>query len=587
MLYPQSNAARAVLDLSGFWSFRLREGDPWQPVAVPASYNDQSPDPAFRNHAGPVWYKTRVSLPSCFAGKRAALRFDAVAHSARIFLNGKLICSHRGGFLPFEADLTGLLAPGESAELLVEADNRISHSTLPIGVEDGVAFFGSDNAGITAVEAGKRFQRERGMNVPAFDFFNYTGINRPVRLCVTPEKHIRDVTLVPSLDGTVRYEVDAPGAAEREISLTILDADGNPAASAEGSAGEVRIPEPRLWEPRPGTPYLYTALIRAGEDEYSLPFGIREVKVEGTRFLINGKPFRFHGPCKHEDSPFRGRGTDPVVNVTDINLYRWLHANCFRTSHYPYAEEMYQLCDRAGIVVVDETPAVGMWADEHYGWDLAEYHAQVLRDMIRRDKNHPCVVLWSLGNEPSTDTYPEKARDYWMPLYRLAREADPQNRPVTLVGCQNQYEKDLIIPEMDVVFINRYYGWYNLSGDLEAAKFAMRMELDWWADRGKPVVLSEYGADTVAGLHGLPAEMFTEEFQVEYYRAMSECLDERPFIVGEMPWNFADFGTCQSPMRAGGNRKGLFTRDRRPKMAAHYFRDRWGKMEEEAAGTPG
>ena len=215
MLYPQSNAARAVLDLSGFWSFRLREGDPWQPVAVPASYNDQSPDPAFRNHAGPVWYKTRVSLPSCFAGKRAALRFDAVAHSARIFLNGKLICSHRGGFLPFEADLTGLLAPGESAELLVEADNRISHSTLPIGVEDGVAFFGSDNAGITAVEAGKRFQRERGMNVPAFDFFNYTGINRPVRLCVTPEKHIRDVTLVPSLDGTVRYEVDAPGAAER------------------------------------------------------------------------------------------------------------------------------------------------------------------------------------------------------------------------------------------------------------------------------------------------------------------------------------------------------------------------------------
>ena len=135
---------------------------------------------------------------------------------------------------------------------------------------------------------------------------------------------------------------------------------------------------------------------------------------------------------------------------------------------------------------------------------------------------------------------------------------------------------------MDIVFFNRYYGWYNLSGDLEAAKLAMRMELDWWAEKGKPMVLSEYGADTIPGFHGLPAEMFTEEFQVEFYKAMSECLDERDFIVGEMPWNFADFSTCQSPMRAGGNRKGLFSRDRRPKMAAHFFRDRWAGMEEEA-----
>ena len=110
------------------------------------------------------------------------------------------------------------------------------------------------------------------------------------------------------------------------------------------------------------------------------------------------------------------------------------------------------------------------------------------------------------------------------------------------------------------------------------------MELDWWKDRNKPVVLSEYGADTIAGLHGAAAEMFTEEFQVEFYRAMSECLDERDFIVGEMPWNFADFNTCQGPMRPGGNRKGLFTRDRRPKMAAHWFRERWAEKERQEKG---
>ena len=577
MLYPQSNAARTVICLNGVWQFQLKEGAPWRSIAVPASYNDQVPDPAFRDYAGISRYKTGLTVPRVLKGQRIVLRFDAVTHSARVLLNGREIGSHRGGFLPFEIELDGLMAPGETAELTVEVDNRISHATLPIGAEGATAFFGSDNPGIPSVEAGKRIQAEKGINRPAFDFFNYTGINRPVRLYTTPRAYIRDVTLVPALNGDVRYAVETVG--DGTVHIDVTDAAGRPVASADGAEGTLHIANPHLWEPYPGTPYLYTARVSFGEDRYDQPFGVREVKVEGTRFLINGKPFRFHGPCKHEDSPFRGRGMDPCLNVTDIHLFHWLHANCFRTSHYPYAEEMYQLCDREGIVIVDETPAVGMWAAEDYGWGLNEYHAQVLKSMIDRDKNHPCVAVWSLGNEPSTDVYPDKAWDYWRPLYEKAHLWDPQNRPVTLVGCQNIYEKDRIVPSMDIVFINRYYGWYNLSGDLETARYAFRMELDWWEKQGKPVVLSEYGADTLAGLHSATAEMFTEEFQLEFYRAMSECLDERDFIAGEMPWNFADLATCQGHMRPGGNRKGLFTRDRKPKLAAHYFKDRWAKRE--------
>ena len=609
MLYPQNNGIRTLIDLGGIWDFRFQEDETWQRIAVPASYNDQSPDPRFRAKAGTVIYRTRIAVPSLWRGMKVYLRFDGVAHNARVRLNGREIGAHRGGFLPFEIDLTGLLGPGESGVLEVEADNRINHATLPIGAEGGTAFFGSDNPGIPSVEAGKQRQQEQGINLPAFDFFNYTGIQRPVCLVAVPVCHIRDITLTTKIDGTVFWRAETEGTGE--VRIEILDAegrsvatdcavaesrDGTPdSAASTGSTaantetaeteaaetecaaaeGTLRVPDPQLGEPWPGTPYLYTARLTFGEDLYELPFGIREVRVDGIRFLINGKPFHFHGPCKHEDSPFHGRGMDQCLNMTDINLYHWLHANCFRTSHYPYAEEMYQLCDREGIVIVDETPAVGMWADEHYGWDLAEYHAEVLTEMIRRDRNHPCVVVWSLGNEPSTDTYPDKAYDYWRPLYELAHRTDPQNRPVTLVGCQNIYVKDRIIPSMDLVMINRYYGWYNLSGDLETAKYAFRMELDWWAKQGKPIVLSEYGADTIAGLHGAVAEMFTEEFQVAFYEAMSECLDERPFVVGEMPWNFADFSTWQGPMRVGGNRKGLFTRDRRPKMAAHYFRNRW------------
>ena len=576
-LYPQNNASRMTMDLGGVWDFRFRGDEKWLPVAVPASYNDQHPDPAFRNRAGITEYRRNITIPKAWEGMRVCLRFDAVAHNARILMNGKEIASHRGGFLPFEAELEGFLKAGETAELTVEADNRINHSTLPIGTEGETAFFGSDNPGIPSVEAGKKLQQERGINRPAFDFFNDTGIQRPVRLTATPKQYIQDVTLVPSMSGEVRYSIQTAGE-EAPVRIEVLDAEGRTAARGEGREGMLTVPQPKLWEPWPGTPYLYTARITYGEDLYEQPFGIREVRVEGTRFLINGKPFRFHGPCKHEDSPFHGRGMDACLNVTDINLYHWLHANCFRTSHYPYAEEMYQLCDREGIVIVDETPAVGMWAGEPYGWGLGSYHEQVLEDMINRDKNHPCVVMWSLGNEPDTDTMPEKALEYWQPLYDAAHRLDPQNRPVTVVGCQNRYERDLVIRSMDVVLINRYYGWYNLSGDLEAAKYAFRAELDWWGKQQKPIILSEYGADTIAGLHGAVAEMFTEEYQVAFYEAMSECLDERDFVIGEMPWNFADFATCQGPMRVGGNRKGLFTRDRRPKMAAHWFRKRWENM---------
>lgn len=580
MLYPQTNAARAALDLSGVWDFRLREGDPWQSIAVPASYNDQSADPAFRSHVGLAWYRTAVTVPAFFAGRRVTLRFDAVTHDARVFVNGKLLCAHKGGFLPFEAEITDVVAPGERFELLVEADNRISHRTLPVGNEGGLAFFGSDNPGVPSVEAGKRRQQEKGVNLPNFDFFNYAGITRPVRLCAMPKAYVRDIALVPKTDGTVRYSVETVGAGR--VRVDVLDAQGKPVATAEGAEGTLRVPEVKLWEPWPGTPYLYTARVTFGEDVYEQTFGIREVEVRGSKVFVNGKPFYFHGPCKHEDSPFRGRGKDDCINVTDIGLFHWLNANAFRTSHYPYAEEMLSLCDREGIVVIAETPAVGIGGDEDcYGWGLGAYHAQVLADMIARDKNHPCVVLWSLGNEPNTERCPQAAADYWRPLYELAHRLDPQNRPVTLVGCQNNYTRDLVIPSMDVVCINRYYGWYNLAGDMETAQYAMRMELDFWEKTGKPVILSEYGADTIAGLHAAVPEMFTEEFQVAYYKAINACLDERDFIVGEMPWNFADFGTHQSPMRAGGNRKGLFTRDRRPKLAAHYFKERWKDLRKD------
>lgn len=604
MLYPQTNKVRTVIDLNGLWKFKLlkneaefvpgKELEDFEWIAVPASYNDQKEDSAYRRFAGLSVYQRKVVIPSLYKRERLVLRFDAVTNAATVYIGAKEVVRHKGGYLPFEVELSEEIVAEEELLLSVIVDNRVNNSTLPVGNEKGsIAFFGSDNAGIPSVEAGKEYQE--AINLPNFDFFNYAGINRPVRIYSTPKTYIEDVIICPDLaddgkTGLVNYQIMTAGAGALEnnagsekVYVAIKDATGKVVATAEGAKGTIELLEANLWWPAPGVPYLYTACVTFEEDCYEQTFGIRTVKVEGKKFLINGKPFYFKGFGKHEDFMVHGRGLDLCLDVKDAGLIHWLNANSFRTSHYPYAEEMYDLCDREGIVIIDETPAVGIGAgasvDPYKTFPIKAHHEDVIRGMIARDKNHPCVVMWSLGNEPDTEHFPDSAYEYWHALYELAHSLDPQERPVTMVCCQNDYTKDKITRTMDVVCLNRYYGWYNLSGDLDAAIYALNMELDFWEEMGKPVMFTEYGADTVAGMHATVPEMFSEEYQAQFLLSYGEAFDKRDFIVGEQMWNFADFGTIQGPMRADGNKKGLFTRDRKPKLSAHAIRHRWGKIE--------
>lgn len=645
MLYPQTNDHRLTFSLDGVWDFRTAGADVYPvewtvhplpdplPMAVPGSYNEQSDVENLRAHYGWVVYQRAFALPRRLTdGQRVALRFDAATHAAEVHLNGERLGGHVGGFLPFEFDVTDRLREGDNL-LAVAVDNRVGQSTLPVGNEGGVAFFGSDNAGIPSIEAAKRHAKPQ--NMPNFDFFNYAGLNRHVELYTTPrDAYIDDVAIVtasiaddPQPDdphsprrtassAELSYDVTVAGpqAEGTTVEVAIVDAEGTTVAhgtviTADGHAnGTINVTDARLWNP--GAAYLYTACIRlkpapdadptrvaiADEgaprnrtdgtahpiaDEYRQTFGIRTVAAHGTQFLINGRPFYFKGAAKHEDAFFRGRGTDPLLNVKDLSLFHWLGANSFRTSHYPYAENMYDLCDREGIVIIDEVPAVGMGWAQYTNETIQRHHRDVIRDMIARDKNHPSVVMWSLANEPRLDgdqgdmAQSQLAHDYFMPLYDLAHELDPQNRPVTIVCCQNDYVKDLTTRLMDVVCLNRYYGWYNLSGDLDAACEALNIELDFWAVIGKPVMFTEYGADTIEGYHGTHGEMFSEEFQRDFYARIDAEFDKRPWFIGEQLWNFADFSTVQGPMRVEGNRKGILTRDRQPKMAAHWLRRRW------------
>lgn len=583
MLYPILTPSRLLIDLSGTWRFRADDGSgfagEWyarelrEPLhlPVPASYNDLTEDIALRDHSGWVFYQRPLALPPLPAGTRAVLRFDAVTHHARVYLNGELLTEHTGGFLPFEAELTGKLLPGDNL-LTVAVSNRIDLTTLPVGTETPMIGGGSP----------------RGSQ-PNFDFFNYAGITRPVRLYTTPASYLRDITLTPAISrnaAEIAYRLDVVG--EGEALVEVFDREGNKVAAAAGTDGVLRLENVRLWEPL--NAYLYDVKVRFGADEYTLPYGVRTVRVAGTQFLINEKPFYFKGYGKHEDTFPGGRGLNLPMNAKDISLMKWQGANSFRTSHYPYSEEMMRLCDEEGIVVIDETPAVGVnfmfggganfggqrvrTFDPEHGVQTQAHHREVICELIARDKNHACVVMWSIANEP--DSSAEGAYEYFEPLYRLARELDAEKRPCTLASVFSAHAGDDCSAKLsDVICLNRYYGWYNGGPDIAGAMKALRAELEEWRAIGKPVMFTEYGADTVAGLHDTAPVMYTEEYQVEYYEQNNAVLDEFDFIVGEQVWNFADFATSQSMLRVQGNRKGVFTRDRRPKLAAHCLRRRW------------
>ena len=584
MLYPQSNPHRQAFDLSGFWDLRFdpREaglGSGWQsgfpdgrPAAVPASWNDQFEDG--RDFLGPAWYQTGFDLPWGWDGKRILLRFGSVNYLAEAWLNGSLLGMHEGGHLPFEFDVTPLVQPAGN-RLVIRVDGRLAFDRVPPGnvTGDPVDFFPS--------HAGNFPQAQ-------FDFFPYCGIQRPVLLCALPPDGLQDVTVRTGIEGVagrvwVRAERSggSPAAARFRLQGHGHASTCEAAFSGQAAEGTLDVPDAALWSP--AEPNLYDLSVellrdRQTVDSYSLKIGIRTIAVDGDQLLLNGKPVYLKGFGRHEDFPVVGRGYLPALVVKDYALMDWVGANSFRTSHYPYSEQMLDLADRLGFLVIDETPAVGLYFREDGLEKRRALCRQYLREMVARDRNHPSVILWSLANEPhSTEPH---ARPFFEGLYRDAQTLDP-TRPVTLVSFLGADEQAFEF--CDLLCLNRYYGWYSQGGDLDQALALLSAELDaLHAKFKKPVLLAEFGADAVPGRHAQPPEMFSEEYQAELLVRYIELLRRKPYVIGEHIWNLCDFKTSQGITRVGGlNHKGIFTRDRRPKLAAHRVRAFWRPAEGE------
>lgn len=238
------------------------------------------------------------------------------------------------------------------------------------------------------------------------------------------------------------------------------------------------------------------------------------------------------------------------------------------------------MADRQGFLVIDEVPAVGMhfWPNrmlfENGAVDeeTLKHHKDTLTELYQRDKNHPCVIMWSIANEARTGE--ENAVPYFTKVANYIRSLD-NTRPITNVVCEG-IEDDKVSHLFDVLCINRYYSWYEDLAKIETIYPKMTTELRKWHEKyHKPIMISEYGTDTIAGMHKLPEVIFSEEYQIEFYKENNRALDTCNFVVGEHLWAFADFMTSFGLRRFDGNKKGIFTRQRQPKSVAFSIRERW------------
>ncbi len=579
MLYPIKSKNRDFSSIDGIWNFCLdneylveekyltKMQNPLQ-MAVPSSYNNLLLDIDVSKHIGDIIYETEVYLTDM----DKTIYFCAATHDAIVFLNGQKIGSHTGGFLPFEIELKNKVV-NQLNRITVVISNKIGVDSIPCGY-----YKTHDLDGV-----------KKDVIDPGFDFYNYSGLIRSVFIVSKPEVYIEDITITSSNDGDIKIDSIVVGDyTEKRYSIYY---EGELICSHYTNT--FNIGKPMLWDVL--DPKLYDVVLEVILDEvvidtYQLRYGFREIHVDNGRFYLNNKPVYFKGYGKHEDYLLGGRSGSLVEKLYDINLIKWSGANSVRTAHYPHSEEFMNLCLENGILVIDEVAAVGIninfmpqdfkvhnnTENTYESFNTFNEHKKQLKELYDRDKNNASVVMWSIANEPRTEE--EGAREYFKPLIDYMREIDFQKRPLTIATeVRSTVDTCQVADLIDVLCINRYYGWYIAGGELDVARFYFENELKKWVEKyqNKPIMLTEYGADTIFGMTEIMPKMFTEDYQVLYYKMNNSVLDQFDNVAGEQVWNFSDFAVSENIYRVNGNKKGLFTADRKPKKAAFYFKERW------------
>ncbi|VXB64589.1 glycoside hydrolase family 2 protein [Massilia sp. 9I] len=511
-------------------------------MKIPGDWNSQAEK--LQLYEGTVWLR-QVFEADPKPGRHYVLYFGAVNYEAHVYLNGKKLGMHKGGFTPFQFDVSGKLAKGRNV-VVVKADNTRRQDEIPT------------------------------VNT---DWWNYGGITRDVLLAEMPATYIADYKLQLAKGDARHIEgfVQMAGSGKaQQVTVAIPEAGikASVRLDANGRAA-IKLPVKKLDYWSPEKPRLYTVELMAGEDRVVDRIGFRTIETRGQDILLNGKPVFLRGISLHEENPLipgrlRGQGDMRML----LQWAKELNCNFVRLAHYPHSEEMTRLADEMGLMVWAEVPVY--WT---ISWTnpatLANAGTQ-LTDMIVRDKNRASVVVWSVGNETPISA-PRNA--FMGSLVRTARALD-DTRLVAAALEIHRTGRDITIndplaSEIDLASFNEYAGWYWAS-NAEMLDFRFDIRLD------KPVVITEFGADALGGYHADADTRWSEEYQDRLYQNQFRMLAGIPGLRGMTPWVLADF---RSPRRQHPyfqdfwNRKGLISDDGKKKQAFWTLKKHYDEVQ--------
>jgi beta-glucuronidase len=549
---------RNQIELEGLWDFAtIADNQEW---SLPIEFKYRLPvpgcwesHPELSRYRGRGLYRRKIHIKE---ESSLRLTFKGVSHSADVYFDGNKVVSHYNAYTSFSA-IVPKVKPGEH-ELLICVDNSFGeHSSL---------------------------------HLPN-DYYTYGGIIRPVVLEYIPDLFIERMEFKPLEEDGWKAEVtaivrniadqavDVSLTAHLEKQLFQFDSVTVPAGETIALSSRFAFIDVQVWSSE--NPLLYLLELQLYENGGKLPtddlierIGFRTVKVDGDQLIVNGEAVKLKGFNRHEDYAIVGAAIPLQLMVKDMDLLQDMGANCVRTSHYPNDERFLDLCDERGIFVWEESHARSLLLEQMQHPLFAIQSEDCLREMVEQHVNHPSIVIWGVLNECASNT--AEGREYFKAQLEQIRRMD-RSRPLTFASCH--VFNDLCLDLADIVSFNLYPGWYNK----ESVEEFYTLFKDWVDNNGgagKPIIVSEFGAEAIYGYRDPARAKWSEEFQSDLIGQSLAFYGLQSEICGSIIWQFSDCRVTEegdwfiSRPRLRNN-KGILDEFRRPKLAyeavKHHF----------------
>ncbi len=501
---------------------------------VPGDWNSQ--DEKLFYYEGSVWYRKKFDVTKSAPDHRLFVYFGAANYEADVYLNGKKLGKHIGGFTPFAYEITKLVKDKDNS-LVVRVNNNRHAEAVPT------------------------------VNT---DWWNYGGLTRDVLLVETPETFVSNfrTRLKSGTTNTIEANVQLDGAEKEQtvkISFPSLKLAAEMKADTNGLARfEISTPNLSLWSPE--NPILNDVEISAGEDSLKDRVGFRSITTSGTDILLNGKKVFLRGICIHEEEPLQGRRAWSEADAKELlGWAKELDCNFVRLAHYPHNEHMARLADEMGIMVWEEIPVY--WTIAWTNLETLANAQKQLGDEIARDQNRASVIVWSVANETPVGDARTK---FLKALVDEARELDGSRLISAAMEVHSDPNDPLhkIVDDpfgefTDLCSFNEYTGWYDgLPEKIDRIR--------WSVKYNKPVFISEFGADAKQGFHADALTRFSEEYQADVFKRTLPMLEKIPGFSGCTPWILCDFRSPRRQLNGiqdGWNLKGVIGHNGEKKMA--------------------